>query len=109
MDQLDQVTMTDWPGGAADNQLLSDTQTVRQTDSISQHASGQLGDSPVGIFDDPPVVDIFEGVAGDLLLVGTAPPILIPGHTHRKQEVTFSWSGPPENSAIGHPESHLIG
>ncbi len=33
--------------------------------------------------DDPPVVDVLEGVAGDLLLVRGTPPIRIPGITMR--------------------------
>lgn len=89
MNQLDDITMTDRSRRAADHQLLSDRQTDRQLDwdYISQHAPGQKGDLPARVFDDPPVVDIFEGITGDLLLVRAAPPIFIPEHTHRKQEV----------------------
>lgn len=50
-------------------------------DYISQHATGQTGDLPAGVFDDPPVVDVFERITGDLLLVRAAPPIFIPEHT----------------------------
>ena len=39
---------------------------------------------PAGVFDDPPVVDVFKGVTCDLLLVGAAPPTFIPEH---RQEV----------------------
>lgn len=33
--------------------------------------------APPGVLDDPPVVDIFEGVTGHLLLVGAAPAVLV--------------------------------
>lgn len=39
---------------------------------------GTNGDSPVRVLNDPPVVDVFERVTGDLLLVRAAPPIFIP-------------------------------
>lgn len=54
---------------------------------MSQHAQGLTDDLPARVFDDPPVVDIFKGVTGDLLLMGAASPIFIP--EHRKQEVTL--------------------
>ena len=52
----------------------------------------QTGDLPAGVFDDPPVVDVFEGVTCDLLLVRAAPPIFIPEHTNRKScDSDFNW------------------
>lgn len=39
---------------------------------------GRKGDPPAGVFYDPPVVDVFERITGDLLLVRAAPPIFIP-------------------------------
>lgn len=51
-------------------------------DYISQHALGLTGNLPAWVFEDPPVVDVFEGITGDLLLVRAAPPILIPAYTH---------------------------
>lgn len=88
MNQLYDITMTDRSGGAADHQLLSDKQTDQSDRNyIFQHASGQTGDPPAGVFDNPPVVDIFEGITGDLLLVRAAPPILIP---EQKQEVSVT-------------------
>jgi len=56
---------------------------------IPQQAGRQTGGLPSGVFDDPPVVDVFEGITGDLLLVRAAPPIFIPEHSSRKQEVMF--------------------
>lgn len=36
------------------------------------------GDLPARVLDDPPVVDVLEGVTGDLLLVRTSSSIFIP-------------------------------
>ena len=36
------------------------------------------GELPAGLLNDPPVVDVFERVTCDLLLVRAAPPTLIP-------------------------------
>lgn len=45
--------------------------------------SGQHRHSPLGVLDDPPVVDVLEGVAGHLLLVGAATAVLITARGQR--------------------------
>lgn len=80
MNQLDDITVTDRSRRSVDHQLLPD----RDIDSIYTWATSpcialeEKCDLPARIFDDPPVVDIFEGITGDLLLVRAAPPIVIP-------------------------------
>lgn len=43
--------------------------------------------TPPGILDDPPVVDVFEGVTGHLLLVGAASAILVSARKSRQRGV----------------------
>lgn len=80
MNQLDDITVTDRSGRSVDHQLLPD----RDIDSSYTWTTSpcialeEKCDLPARIFDDPPVVDIFEGITGDLLLVRAAPPIVIP-------------------------------
>ena len=62
VDQLDGVPVLDGVDGLGDRQLL-----------------------PLRPLDDPPVVDVLEGVAGDLLLVGGAPTVGVPEHRHKLQ------------------------
>ena len=92
MKQLDDVTVADRSRRTADHQLLSDTRTDEsERDQTSQHAPGYTGHLPAGIFDDPPIVDVFEGVTSYLLLIRAAPPIFIPEHAHRKQAGVLVW------------------
>lgn len=63
------------------------------------------GDLPAWVLDDPPVVDVLEGVAGDLLLVGTPSSIFIP--EDNRQAVT-SLRGGDADWLIG-CWLHLIG
>ena len=53
---------------------------VAVLDAVNWLLDGKL--LPVGPLDNPPVVDVLEGVAGNLLLVGGAPPVTVPVKLH---------------------------
>lgn len=82
MNQLDDVTVSHGSGRRVHHQLLSETHTCWDLQNPTRFCSGS--DLPGRVLDDPPVVDVLEGVAGHLLLVGAAPPIFIPEHRNRK-------------------------
>lgn len=71
MNQLDDITMMDRSWRSVHHQILSTPETKHLLDQNYdfQQAPGQTGDLPARMFDDPPVVDVFEGITGDLLLV----------------------------------------
>lgn len=86
MNQLYDITVTNRSRRVADHQLLSGRyRQIIPAPGVS--VPGQPGDLPARVFDDPPVVDVLEGITGDLLLVRAASPIFISKHSHRKQEV----------------------
>lgn len=86
MNQLDDITVTDRSRRSVDHQLL-----------------------PARIFDDPPVVDIFEGITGDLLLVRAAPPIVIPDWIvdFVRMEPAGDWLGDRASQSHLTPVSHF--
>lgn len=74
MDQLDHVPVADRPRTPTDHQLLPG----RETPETGTPSSAPPGDLPAWVLHNPPVVDVFEGVTCDLLLVGTSSSVFIP-------------------------------